>query len=192
MKRGLLFLCVVAIFTSSMITFAEAKRPQIGNDHLKSWRGMAYLASLIVDKVEEKEESPALPEPDPFEISILAKTLYGECRGIPSDTRKAAVVWVIFNRVDSPQFPNTIYGVLTQRNQFSGYRSSYPVTDELYSLAKDVWYRWQSEKTGQSYIGRVIPKEYCYFRGNGRENIFRTRWNGGAVWNWSLESPYTT
>lgn len=37
-----------------------------------------------------------------------------------SDWEKAKVVEVIFNRVWSPAFPDTIYEVITQRNQFTG------------------------------------------------------------------------
>ena len=37
-----------------------------------------------------------------------------------SEYDKACVVEVVMNRVNSSRFPNTIYGVLTQRNQFSG------------------------------------------------------------------------
>lgn len=202
MKRPILFLCIVSVFVSCMITVASAREP-IGNDHMKSWRQMANLSSFIVEPVEEdssvietneepKQEPTILPDPSYADMCALARLLYGECRGVPSKTRQAAVAWTVFNRVDDPRFPNSIMGVITQRSQFSGYRTSFPVTDELYNLSVDVWYRWQSEKTGQSYVGRVLPKEYCYFIGNGRENIFRTKWNGGSVWNWSLESPYST
>lgn len=198
MKRPLLFLCIVSVFISCMITVASAREP-IGNDHFNSWRVIIHLQKPVIEFIpEEKQqvqtepEPPALPEPNYSDMCALARLLYGECRGVPSKTRQAAVAWTVFNRVDDPRFPNSIMGVITQRSQFSGYRTSFPVTDELYSLAVDVWYRWQSEKTGQSYVGRVLPKEYCYFRGNGRENIFRTKWNGGSVWNWSLESPYST
>lgn len=151
----------------------------------------------IADAGNEQEDEPetpsyTLPEPNRTEIQYIAKTLYGECRGIPSDTRKAAVAWVILNRVDDPRFPSTITGVITQRSQFSGYRSGNPVTNDLYNLALDVWYRWQKEKAGESDVGRVIPSGYLYFTGNGRENIFRTKWRSGSVWNWSLPTPYTS
>ena len=38
--------------------------------------------------------------------------------------------------------------------------------------------------------GRVLPKEYLFFGGDGTHNYFRTKWDGGTVWDWSLPSPY--
>ena len=37
-----------------------------------------------------------------------------------SESEKAKVVEVVMNRVNDPRFPNSIWGVLTQPNQFSG------------------------------------------------------------------------
>lgn len=39
-------------------------------------------------------------------------------------------------------------------------------------------------------VGRVLPKEYLYFSGDGIRNTFRTQYKGGTRWNWSLPSPY--
>ena len=39
-------------------------------------------------------------------------------------------------------------------------------------------------------VGRVLPKEYLYFTGDGVHNYFTTEWQGGQTWDWSLESPY--
>ena len=38
------------------------------------------------------------------DINYLAKTLYGEARGIESKMEKAAVCWCILNRVDSDEY----------------------------------------------------------------------------------------
>ena len=39
-------------------------------------------------------------------------------------------------------------------------------------------------------LGRVLPREYLFFTGDGKHNHFRTEWDGGQVWDWSLQSPY--
>ncbi|MBQ7677725.1 MAG: cell wall hydrolase [Lachnospiraceae bacterium] len=55
------------------------------------------------------------------EIILLAATIQAEA-GNQSYTGKLAVGSVIMNRVKSSKFPNTIYGVITQENQFEPWR----------------------------------------------------------------------
>ena len=59
--------------------------------------------------------------PSEEEITRIAKMLYGECRGIPSDAEKAACIWCVYNRVD--QLGGTVTSVIT-RTQFHGYTIS--------------------------------------------------------------------
>lgn len=77
---------------------------------------------------------------------------------------KACVVACVMNRVNSPQFPNTIEGVLTQPNQFSGYYAcNYEwsnVTDSVRE-AVDYYFGHQNE------FGN-----WLYFEGDGRYNYF--------------------
>lgn len=85
---------------------------------------------------------------------------------------KALVVEVIMNRVNSPAFPNTIYDVLMQRNQFAGLEylvnmdgmSGY-VTDSV-KAAVDLYL---ADPTQFSH-------GYLYFNGDGYRNYFRTRY----------------
>ncbi len=49
---------------------------------------------------------------------LLARCIYGEARG-ESYTGQVAVGAVVLNRVRSPQFPNTIAGVIYQRHAFT-------------------------------------------------------------------------
>lgn len=53
------------------------------------------------------------------EIVLMANVVYREARG--SFNGQVAVAEVIMNRVQSPAYPNTIKGVLSQKNQFSTY-----------------------------------------------------------------------
>lgn len=140
-------------------------------------------------------EEPPAPEaykPDETEVEMLARMLWGEARGIPSDMEKAACVWCVLNRVDdeSGVWPDTVAGVLEQKNQFAGYLAGYPATDELKTLAADVLTRWQREKTEGGDVGRVLPAEYTFFTGDGKNNHFRTEYRGGVTWDWSLPNPY--
>ncbi len=124
------------------------------------------------------------------EIEAIARTMWGEARGIPSTTEIAAVGWCILNRVDSPDFPNNVIEVCAQPNQFKGYRAYYPVTDELRGLAADVMIRWVKEREGDTDAGRVLPAEYLYFVGNGEHNLYTVEYLGTDIYDWRLPSPY--
>ena len=125
------------------------------------------------------------------DAELIAQALWGEARNCES-THQAAVVWCILNRVDSPAYPDTIREVVTQKYQFAGYHAENPVEPELLALAYDVLARWSIEPDCVGAVGRVLPEEYLYFGGNGEVNQFRTRYMGGEVWDWALQSPYQT
>ncbi len=128
--------------------------------------------------------------PDAAEVEALAKMLYGEARGIASDMEKAACVWCVLNRVDDPRFPDTVLEVLEAPYQFAGYSADYPVLPELATLAADVLIRYQAERDGETNVGRVLPAEYLYFTGDGRNNHFTIGWKDAETWDWSLQNPY--
>lgn len=129
-------------------------------------------------------------ELDEDDVDILCKVLCGEAGGIDSDTEKAAVVWCILNRVDSARFPDTIAGVVTEPCQFDGYSEDCPVRDDLKEIVIDVLRRWNAEKDGYIMTGRVLPKEYLYFMGDGAHNHFTIEWGGSYEWGWNAFSPY--
>lgn len=137
-----------------------------------------------------EQDKPATYTPPAAEVEALAKMLYGEARGIPSDTEKAACVWCVLNRVDDPRFPDTVLEVLEAPYQFSGYSADYPVLPELKALAADVLTRYHAEKNGEENVGRVLPPEYCFFTGDGKHNRFTAGWRDTETWGWTLESPY--
>lgn len=89
-----------------------------------------------------------------------------------SEYDKALVVEVVMNRVKSSKFPNTIYGVLTQKNQFSGLgkyinlgKFSHQVTESV-KAAVNLYFADPSR----------FNHGYLYFTGDGRRNYFRTRY----------------
>lgn len=128
-------------------------------------------------------------EIDPIDVEYLANVAWGEARGC-STTEQAAVMWCVLNRVDSPEFPNTVKEVVTEPGQFDGYSESNPIEEYLADLAEDVLIGWNLEKLGEDG-GRVLPKEYMYFTGDGTVNYFYTNWyNQVNAWDWSLPSPY--
>lgn len=125
------------------------------------------------------------------EVTMVAKVLKCECGGLPSVTEQACVAWVVCNRVDSDEFDgNTISDIVTARYQFAYYPNT-EVDDELYELALDVLSRWNAERNGEASVGRVLPKDYTYFTGDGVHNYFRNAYKGNySIWDYSLPSPY--
>lgn len=119
--------------------------------------------------------------------TALAKLMWAETRGIESDTEKAAICWTVINRVEAGY--GTLWQVITAPNQFAYYSSS-PVDPHLYELAKDILIRWDMERCGHTEVGRVLPKSYLYFTGDGNRNYFRDAYKNGNVWRWELPSPY--
>jgi len=147
---------------------------------------------------EETEECNVVIEcsdEDRIAAEYIAKALHGEC-GSGTKTAQAAVVWCVLNRVDSelPWMPDDIISVVTQEKQFAGYSDDNPVREDLLAMAMDVILRWRAEKAGETDVGRVLPKEFMYFRGDGYFNYFRnesTVTENTVFWDWSLPSPYT-
>lgn len=126
------------------------------------------------------------------DVELIAKTVYGEALVTQSDTEMAAVVWCILNRVDVKDYAcgNSIEYVVTFPKQFHGYDPDNPVTPHIKELVIDVLDRWQAEKEGAKDVGRILPKEYRFFEGDGRHNHYVTSYGGKDYWDWSLESPY--
>lgn len=149
------------------------------------------LVSIVPITEPETTQEPQW-QPDEQDIEYIAKTLYGECRGVESTTEKAAVAWCILNRVDTTGYAcgRSIEYVVTFKNQFQGYDPNHPVTPELQSLAEDVLIRHHNELAGEANVGRILPKEYIYFIGDTKRNFFTTEFLGKNYWDWSLESPY--
>ena len=168
---------------SSMIEYKEESVPKPDTKEMD--QTPVKDISSEVEVVESVIENTFTNE----EIDHIAKTVWGEARGL-SKTHQAGVVWAILNRCDDGRFGKGIISVVTAPSQFAGYRSGNPVDPEIRDLVVDVLDRYSQEKAGIDNVGRVLPKEYLYFRGNGRVNLFSKKCNSTNIWDWSLESPY--
>lgn|GEM_PF-1129982 len=128
------------------------------------------------------------PEVDADDIVYIAKTIWGEGRGL-SKYDKSLIAWCILNRVDDERFPGSVKGVVTQPYQFHGYSKAHPIDEECLEIAKDVLTRYALEKeTGYDY-GRTLPKKYVSFYGDGKRNYFRTT-DKTDKYDFSLSDPY--
>jgi hypothetical protein len=161
------------------------------------------LSTVVYDQLRElSAETPEVTaeakvyEPEEKYIILFAKMMYGEGRGVKSDTEVSAIAWTPLNRYDNPSpydWPHDIEGIITQGGAFEAYSPDNPVTDRLYSIAKDVLIRWMMEQDGVEDVGRVLPSEYTYFSSDGHgRNVFRNAYRSKDAdkWDWSLPSPY--
>lgn len=169
---------------------ATSRRPEAAAPPLPEFT-ISTDAALITSP-PSAAETPAPYVPDEAEVEMLARVLWGEARGVPSDMEKAAVVWCVLNRVDAARWPDTVAGVVTEPSQFAGYSPDYPATEELKAIAADVLTRWERERREGGDVGRVLPAEYFFFTGDGERNYFRTEYTGGTFWDWTLPNPYSS
>ena len=134
-------------------------------------------------KIEETPEPTLEPTPevskepesimyfDEADVISCARMLWGEARGCDLENQMGCV-WIVCNRVDDPRFPDTIKAVIQQPGQFHGYSTSFPATDELKEVARDVLTRWSLEKQGVE-VERELHSDYLFFYGDGVKNHFR-------------------
>jgi len=141
--------------------------------------------SPIKEAINLRQPVKYYSEEDVFNV---AKFMYVKCRNVKSLTEQACVVWVICNRAD--KYSLSVSDVIVRENSFGSFENA-PVSDDLYMLAEDVLFRWSLEKSGKREVGRVLPKEYLYFSGDGERNYFKDKLNGTSdIWDFSLDSPY--
>lgn len=188
------FLCawISSLFTTSKLK-GEIKnlnyQIQEQNQQIVQLEDYASNQLVVVRYATEQEQK----EYEQEIVDMIAKTVWGEARGC-GDTQKAAVVWCILNRVDSERFPNDIVSVITEKGQFEGYDESYPVEEDIVKLVKDVLCRYKNEKNGTfvGSSGRVLQKEYLFFRAKDGVNVFRTGNSTTDYWDWSWGTVYNS
>jgi len=140
------------------------------------WDPNVEIYTLDGPKIEETEsETEAEPETEAAveekkpesvysgitmtaeEGALLKRVLAAEAQQECFEGQKA-VVEVVFNRVLSPNWPNTVYGVLTQKGQFAGYR----LRNASYVKPSEVQDDAISEVLAET--STVLPsKKYVYF-----------------------------
>ena len=141
MKKKLLLLMIPVVVGIMLVACDEHEAVIIPIETLSPTKvaGMVYTPPPTPTPTPTPTSTAETVEyvPDPVDVEYIAKTLWGEARGIDSDMEKAAVAWCILNRVDNERWGDTVEEVVTQPNQFHGYHPSYPVTDELREIAEN-------------------------------------------------------
>ena len=143
-----------------------------------------YEASVVTVEAETSEE---VTEEQEYrnrwdielteeEIDLLAKILWIEARG-ESEAGQQAVIEVIFNRMVSEEFPDTLYDVLSQKNpvQFASWKlrdtaepteNEYEIIDKVLSgqtsvVKKDTLY-FATKKLTRNLDVKIGGHYFCY------------------------------
>lgn len=162
MKKLIFAILVAAMALTGMAFSSEepvsAAEPQgtyeaVAVNSVKPIRETDILESVSVKKaisVEPMAEKEVVVEPEPEEppatlatqeeIELIALCVMAEAEG-ECEYGQRLVIDVILNRVDDPHFPDTIYDVIYQKNQFAGMYGDRItrcyVKDELVQLVRE-------------------------------------------------------
>lgn len=128
------------------------------------------------------------------EALLVARAMNIACGAVSSKTKLACVAWTVCNRKDAGQ--GSIYDIVTGEGMYR-YTPTATTTSgagyDLQALATDVLDRWSREHAGISSVGRVLPRAYKWFAGEGADIKFYDDESvrAGEVWDYSLPSPYS-
>ena len=92
---------------------------------------------------------------------------------------KALACWVVFNRVDSPLYPDDLEWVLLQEGQFAEYDPGSSATEENYTIAANQISRWKNSDIRPCGSGAVfikISSTGVELTDNWDENALCNRW----------------
>lgn len=152
-----------------------------------------WLEQQTVEQAEAEAKAEFLQSYH-TEAVMMAKVMYCEAKGISSKRELSMIAWTILNRFDNGGFGSTIPAIITAINQFAYSRNAPTVNQcgiDLLALAEDVLLRWQAEREGEVNVGRTLPRNYCFYWGDGHHNYFRTSDRGkGYLWFEGYGDPY--
>lgn len=139
----------------------------------------AWQARFVDDYLAQQEAARVGIPPDPkvqlreHQAQALAKVLYGVKDNSEADLR--TMCWCVFNRVDSPDYPDTLEEVIEQPSQWMRYAPSNPVIDNLYKIAEQELAAWQDGKT------RPITSDFVYMNWTPSQIKLRNAWKDGST-----------
>lgn len=114
------------------------------------------------------------------EAQALARVLYGVKDNSTDDLR--TYCWCVFNRVDSPEYADTLEEVIEQPSQWMRYDPENPVIENLYQLAREELEAWHNGAT------RPCSSDFIYMTWSPLEIVLRNTWtNGSSTRYWRIK-----
>ena len=126
--------------------------------------------------IEPAEPEQTLSCPfSPADVDMMAKTVWGEARGMTADEQRL-VVWTVLQRLDGNGWGDTISAVLTAPNQFLGYRAGHPINEQIHAVCLEEMQKWASGAEPPTHEIYAPTAPYYYFEGYDGHNWFRGSW----------------
>lgn len=123
-------------------------------------------------KIDEKSTVPfeIVAKYSSYEVTLVAKTVWGEARGCSRDEQKL-VVWCICNRAEARD--QSVEEVITAPHQFAGYDPDHPVEPAIVEVVEEVLQAWARNEEALVLPPYATISNYQYFSGDGEHNWFR-------------------
>ena len=123
-------------------------------------------------KIDEKSTVPfeIVAKYSSYEVTLVAKTVWGEARGCSRDEQKL-VVWCICNRAEARD--QSVEEVITEPHQFTGYDPDHPVEPAIVEVVEEVLQAWARNEEALVLPPYATTSNYQYFSGDGEHNWFR-------------------
>lgn len=173
MKRGFIIGLATMLFLIIIVGFVNDKPEAFNEIELGE-----PTPELIIFELAPTSTPVPIPTPTPGPITIneynlneedvetVARLLWSS--PLRDRTAKAALIWVVCNRVDSKDFPSTITDVIS-KTEFSFYDKRAHLSEENLELTKLVLNQWLSERDGFD-SGRLVSKDGLFIRFEGENN----------------------
>lgn len=185
MKRRIIaIVAAAALITAPTVAILASTSEQSASDGVSETESGLYTTEFthtyeppLVSNTESGEPPPETPLTN-SDITLLAKTVWGEARGCTPEEQRL-VVWTVLQRVDADgAFApyDTIEAAVTAPGQFVGYNENHPVDPDIYDLCLEALADWQSGAEPPTHEIYAPTAPYYFFDGDGRHNWFREEW----------------
>lgn len=174
--KWLFIILAVILYTIIVARTSEAKAAK----KYEAWQ------QRFADEYTAQQEAKQLGMPvDPAELRLdtqaqmLARVLYGIKDNSEKDMK--TYCWCVFNRVDSPDYPDSLEEVIEQPQQWMRYNPESPVLTSLYNIAREQILLWQNGTT------RPVGTEFVFMNWSPTDLSLRDNWNEGSrthYWRW--------
>ncbi len=114
-SRSMCMALTVATFYAAAFLLIQAAAPDVNPAAVPDGQPETETAAV---KTKTQDDSNPRYRPTDDEIKLLARAVYSEARG-EQYTGQVAVAAVILNRIDDPDFPDDVAGVIFQPQAFT-------------------------------------------------------------------------
>lgn len=168
LEVGIKWICVLMVFVVYSIalwTISESRTEKRLEAQYKQ-EMQNYISERDAQDAARTAMPLSLQEQIEIEANKLAKVLYGVRDNSTDDLR--TYCWCVLNRVDNPNFADTLEEVINQPNQWMRYDTSNYILEKLKQIAIEELTIWHD---GTS---RPCTDEYVYMDWSANDIVLRT------------------